>query len=50
MLISDDLPTLLRPMKANSGNPSSGICEILPLLNAKPADVIFIIPWCFPQR
>jgi hypothetical protein len=42
MLMRDDLPTFDLPMKANSGNFCFGFSEILVLLPAKRASVIFI--------
>ena len=42
MLISEDLPTLDRPMKANSGSFCLGFCVVLVLLPAKLASVIVI--------
>jgi len=38
---SDDLPTLERPMKANSGNDSSGHADKSGALPTKMADGIF---------
>ena len=42
VLISEDLPTLDLPMKANSGNFRFGFCEIRVLLPANTASEIFI--------
>jgi hypothetical protein len=42
MLMSDDLPTLDLPMKANSGNFCFGFSEILVLLPENNASEIFI--------
>lgn len=46
----DDLPTLLLPMKANSGCSSLGFCEILSLLPAKTACLINITHSYFPAK
>ena len=43
MLIRDDFPTLDLPMKANSGNFCFGFSDILVLLPANNASVIFIM-------
>jgi hypothetical protein len=43
MFNSDDLPTFERPMKANSGNVSSGHESRSGALQSKMADEIFII-------
>lgn len=40
---NDDLPTLERPMKANSGNDSSGHADKSGALHTKMADGIFTI-------
>jgi hypothetical protein len=42
MLISDDLPTLERPMKAYSGKLLLGHCATLALLHTNMADLIII--------
>lgn len=42
MFISEDFPTLERPIKANSGNLCFGFSEILVLLPANDASEIFI--------
>ena len=39
-LMSDDLPTLLRPMKAKSGSASRGTCETYCELHLKSARLI----------
>ena len=46
-LMSDDLPTLLRPMKAYSGRLVLGHCSWEALLPIYSADVIFIMVWMF---
>ena len=43
MLMSDDLPTLLRPMKAMSRSPSFGTCEMRSELHRNSAFEIFIV-------
>ncbi len=40
-LISEDLPTLERPIKANSGSSGAGHCDSLDELLTKVADLIF---------
>lgn len=42
MFIRDDFPTFDLPMKANSGKDCAGLSDILVLLPANNASVIFI--------
>ena len=49
-LISEDLPTLERPMKANSGSFRAGFCSTFVLLPENMAVLIFMVTLVFRHK